>query len=226
MNAAGTGFERKGFGMSPFFKAAASAVVPLLVCIGCLGLAPTPAPPTIDYILEYPPPDANPAPRLPIRLLMEPFDTAAPYRSTAIVLRPGPFQRQGYVYHRWRNEPGPLVSSLLMRDLVQGGLFSAVFSSGSRLKATHVMEGLVEAFYAQKGEDGRLRAVLVLTVTLVALEAPGEEADAWQRRFKAEQVCAQESPRGIAAGFSSALQAVSRDLAAALETHLRYPTKP
>ena len=53
---------------------------------------------------------------------------AQAYNTTAMVYQPSAFKQETYNYHRWRVNPGYLVTDYLARDLrdvrtIQGGLY-------------------------------------------------------------------------------------------------------
>ena len=65
---------------------------------------------------------------------------------------------------------------IISRDLQQSGLFKAVLSGGSRLPASHIVEGAVEEFFEWDLET-KWNAVLSIGIILTA----GDEPDASKR---------------------------------------------
>ncbi|MFZ5448044.1 MAG: ABC-type transport auxiliary lipoprotein family protein [Thermodesulfobacteriota bacterium] len=98
------------------------------------------------HLLEYSPPEAARRSPIPEALKVELFSVAQAYNSPAMVYRPDTYQSETYRYHRWRVNPGELVTDFLLRDLRHSGLFKAVFGYGSTPKTRFQLEGAVEEF--------------------------------------------------------------------------------
>jgi ABC-type uncharacterized transport system auxiliary subunit len=177
----------------------------------------------IDYFaLEYEPlPVANLKP-LPHVLKVTRFRAAPVYNTTQMIYRNGPFRREAYTYHKWRTNPGDLVSSLLERDIQRSGLFKAVISHESRLSASYVLEGSVDEFL-ESDTEGALQAILTVSTTLVAArERDITKSVLFQKAFHAAMPCEEKSPKAFAEAMSQAMAQVSQDIIRSLHTHLKF----
>jgi cholesterol transport system auxiliary component len=146
------------------------AVVLALGAGACAGMGETPE--RIDYyVLEYEPPSLPGLEPVDEVIRLERFSVAPSYNTERIVYRESAFQRDTYNYHRWRANPGDLVSYFVLRDLRRSGLFQAVLPQDTRLPATCSLEGIVEEFFERDSEE-RWEAVLTLSVTLLVEGEP------------------------------------------------------
>jgi len=178
--------------------------------VGCQGLK-KPQQRTIDYYtLEYAPPVQETRESLPVVLRIEPFQVTPLYNSNRIIYREGPYKRSAYNYHKWRANPGDLVTDFLRRDIRTSGLFRGVFSSDSRLASTHIIEGTVEEFF-EEDDDDQWSAVLAVSVTLVAEgKTDISRRVIFQRTYRQRTHCEQKSPVGLAESMSKGMAEVSR----------------
>ena len=117
-----------------------------LILAGCIGQQHPPV--TIDYYtLEYElSPFADLAP-LPFVLRMERFSVSPIYNSNNMIYETRPFKLNAYNYHKWRANPGDMVTYFLSRDLKRSALFKAIFEHGSRFSSSHVISGSVDEFF-------------------------------------------------------------------------------
>ena len=176
----------------------------------------------IDYFaLEYEPRPVGNLKPLSHVLKVNRFRADPVYNTTQMIYRDGPFKREAYTYHKWRTNPGDLVSSLLARDIQRSGLFKAVVSHESRLSATYVLEGSVDEFL-ESNRDGALQAVLTVTTTLVAAgERDMTKNVLFQKTFHATKPFKEKSPQGLAEAMSQAMAQVSQDIIRSLYDHLK-----
>jgi cholesterol transport system auxiliary component len=176
----------------------------------------------IDYFaLEYEPRPVGNLKPLSHVLKVNRFRADPVYNTTQMIYRDGPFKREAYTYHKWRTNPGDLVSSLLARDIQRSGLFKAVVPHESRLSATYVLEGSVDEFL-ESNRDGALQAVLTVTTTLVAAgERDMTKNVLFQKTFHATKPFKEKSPQGLAEAMSQAMAQVSQDIIRSLYDHLK-----
>jgi cholesterol transport system auxiliary component len=176
----------------------------------------------IDYFaLEYEPRPVGDLKPLSYVLKVNRFRAAPLYNTTQMIYRDRPFKREAYTYHKWRTNPGDLVSALLARDIQRSGLFKAVVSHESRLSASHVLEGSVDEFL-ESDTNGDLQAVLTVTTTLVAAgERDVTKSILFQKAFHAAKLCREKSPKGLAEAMSQAMADVSQDIIRTLHTRLK-----
>ena len=189
-------------------------LVLLLAGFWLLALAPAGCgkPPVMvhKYLLEYPAPEAPRHPRVPEGLRVELFAVAQAFNSPAMAYRSESYKSETYRYHRWRVNPGNLVTDFLLRDLRQAGLFKAVFGYDSTARPRFVLEGAVEEF--QEKDEGEVwQAALALNITL--LDTTEEEITrkvVFQKNYRAAEPLADKTPKGLADAMSRAMQKVSQ----------------
>ena len=119
------------------------------------------------YTLEYDPPVFTGMDQLPYVISVERFSVSPIYDTTQIIYRKQSFTRDAYVYHRWRVNPGEIITHFLNRDIRDSGLFMAVISSDSAFKSSFSLSGQVEEFLELDTEE-RWNAVISLSVSLMA----------------------------------------------------------
>jgi ABC-type uncharacterized transport system auxiliary subunit len=176
----------------------------------------------IDYFaLEYEPIPVGDLKPLSHVLKVNRFCVAPVYNTTQMIYRDRPFRREAYTYHKWRTNPGDLVSSFLVRDIQRSGLFKAVVPDESRLVASYVLGGCVDEFL-ESNRDGAMQAVLTVTTTLVA----GGERNIpknvlFQKTFHVAKPCKEKSPQGLAEAMSQAMAQVSQDIIISLHNRLK-----
>jgi cholesterol transport system auxiliary component len=198
------------------------ALFSLILLLGCVAAHPSASDVTY-YTLEYPPPPADSRHRtLPVVLGVERFQSAPYYHSDRMLYREKNYRRDAYHYHRWRVDPGDLVTDLLIRDWQSSGRFKAVIGTAQPLGSTHAIAGAVEDFYEEDGPEG-WKAVLSLSITLVDESEPNRAAAViYQKNYAASEPCRQRNPRAVAEAMSRALAQVSRrileDVYAALDS--------
>ncbi|MFC1811847.1 ABC-type transport auxiliary lipoprotein family protein [Thermodesulfobacteriota bacterium] len=194
-------------------------IIVIFVFGGCLG--PKHPDKKIDYYtIEYAPPKAKGFTPLPVIIRIGPFQVAPLYNSERIVFSEKPFQRDTYNYHRWRANPGDLVTYFLARDMKQSAIFQAVFAVESPLSHTHAIEGAVEDFYELDGKDS-WEAVLGVSITLIAENEPDvTKRILFQKKYLEREACRQKNPRALAEAMSSAMARMSETIITDIHEHL------
>ncbi len=161
------------------------------------------------YVLEYEAPQPPGLPAVEEVLRVERFGVAPPYNTARIVYRESAFERDTYNYHRWRANPGDLVTYFLARDLRESGLFAAVLPGESRFSASCVLEGVVEEFYEHDHAE-RWDAVLGVSVSLIAEGEPDVSRRVLhQASYREAESCLRKNPRALSEAMSRAMERVS-----------------
>lgn len=170
-------------------------------------------PPGVEfYTLDYPPPVAAARKPLDQVIRIDRFSAAQAYNSAAMVYRPGAYRLAVYQYHRWKTDPGEMVTDCLVRDARSSGLFQAVFSYRQPESARFEVEGAVEEFLELREGDG-WKAVLGLAVTLLDRSKPEITSRVlFQKRYQAIEPIPDQSPGGNAAGMSVAMARLSAEI--------------
>jgi cholesterol transport system auxiliary component len=164
------------------------------------------------YTLEYGPPQISGSKAIAAVIRMERFSVAPTYNTNRIIYRDGSFKRDEYVYHKWRANPGDLVTCFLSRDIRESGLFKAVLSRDSISPSSYMLEGSVDEFFEYDMED-TWKAVLSLNITLLAENGPDiSKRILFQKTYGAEDVCKQKNPRALAEAMSQAMAKISQQI--------------
>ncbi len=190
--------------------------VRLLTACSCflllaLGLAGCGKPPVMVYkhLLEYPSPELPRRAQVPEGLKVELFSVAQAFNSPDMVYRPNSYQSETYRYHRWRVNPGQMVTDFLLRDLRHARVFKAIFSYENTAKARFQLEGAVEEFQEVDTGDN-WTAVLAVNITL--LDTSREEITQrvlFQKNYRAAEPIISRTPQGLTAAMSQAMQKLS-----------------
>ncbi|WP_169829450.1 ABC-type transport auxiliary lipoprotein family protein [Desulfatibacillum aliphaticivorans] len=202
-------------------------IIPIICTALMLGALPacnisrTAATPITHYTLEYESPKMEKAEVLPYVIMIKRFSVSPDYNMLPIIYRDKAFVRNTYSYHRWRANPGDLVTYYLARDFKAQSAFTAVLSYDSNLRMTHTLEGVVEEFYERDGEDS-WEAVLGFSVTLVKMHEPDVTRQiVFQKQYRLTQKADEKNPESIAKAMSQAMEKASlmvmEDVYAALE---------
>ncbi len=181
-----------------------------LLPAGCLNLKES-GKKTNYYTLEYESPNIKGLSPLPVTIRIERFKAAPLYDSTQIIFRDKAYKRDAYAYHKWRVNPGDLVTCCLTRDIRQSSLFTAVFDSRSKSVSCRLMEGTVDEFFEDDGKDA-WRAVLTLGITLTAKNEAGDKSVLLQKTYSTKTVCRQKNPRALAEAMSIAMSKISETI--------------
>lgn len=173
-------------------------------------------PPTLvqKYLLEYPSPAVSGSGKIGEVIKVELFAVAQVYNTPAMIYQPHPYKSDAYQYHRWRVNPGNMVTDYLLRDLRNSGLFKAVLPSGSSGKSRFLLEGGVEEFQETDAPDG-WKAALALNITLLDLsrqELP--QRVVFQKNYRAVEPLTEQTPKGLAQGMSRAMEKLSAQIIA------------
>jgi len=164
------------------------------------------------YILEYPPPSAAGAPKVGEVLKVELFEVSQVYNSPAMIYQPQAFKSDAYNYHRWRVNPGYLVTDYLIRDLREARIFKAVLPYGSSGKSRFLLEGGVEEFL-EIDAPGTWEAALAVNITLLDLsrqELP--QRVVFQKNYRVQEPMPDKTPQGLAQGMSRAMEKLSAQI--------------
>jgi cholesterol transport system auxiliary component len=161
------------------------------------------------YTLEYDPPKINGLQALPSVIRIERFSVAPIYNTNRIIYRDKSFKRGSYVYHRWRTNPGDLVTYFLGRDMKTSGLFKADLPHDSRFPFAYMVEGTVDEFL-ERDMEASWEAVLTVSITLIDEREPDiSKRIIYQKTYQAREPCRKKTPRALAVAMSRAMSEVS-----------------
>ena len=180
---------------------------------GCVNFRePAKAEKTTFYTLEYDPPAPSHLQPLSAVIRIKRFGVAPTYDTNRIVYREEAFERDAYVYHKWRDNPGEIVTYFLSRDMRESGLFEAVLSPNSSVPASHILEGRVDEFFESDTRDG-WEAVLSVSIVLTAVD-PVEvgKRSLLQKSYQRREPCGAKTPKALAEAMSHAMSEVSSEI--------------
>jgi len=161
------------------------------------------------HLLEYPSPALPRLPQVPEGLQVELFSVAQAFNSPAMIYRPSPHQSEAYRYHRWRVNPGQMVTDFLLRDLRQSRSFAAIFGYDRTITTRFLLEGVVEEFQEVNiGESWS--AVLAVNITLLdTTKVEITQRVLFQKNYRTEEPITDRTPQGLAAAMSRAMEKLS-----------------
>ncbi len=183
-------------------------VVSPLFVYGCLPLKEVHRPNTHFYCLEYNQEYSCPK-KLPYILEIKRFSVSSEYDTLNIVYQENRYEYQNYPYHKWRTNPGVLISSRLRKDFIASKGYQAVIGEKSQSRPTHNLEGSVDAIYEKDTEKGWY-AVLTLTVTLEQNQSSNEDCRVlFQDSFTTKKMVDKKDPLYVVKAMSSAMNELS-----------------
>ncbi len=187
----------------------------------CLNIDNKPMNKIAFYTLEYDPPKLGNLKPLSHAIRVENFSVAPLYNTNFIIYRDGSFKRDAYVYHKWRANPGDLVTQLLSRDIKQSGLFKVVLPHESRFPSSHMLEGSVDEFLEWDTEEN-WNGVLSVTITLMEENEPDiSKRIIFQKTYHAKKASKQKNPMALAEAMSQAMAEISREIIKDVYYHLK-----
>jgi len=183
----------------------------LFLAVGCVNFK-QPRNRVQHYMLEYTSPDMKGLKPLPVSLKVDRFSVAPAYNTNRIIFRDGSFKRDEYFYHKWRANPGDMVTYFLSRDIRDSGLFKAVLPHGSEFPFSCVLEGSVDEFVEWDSPEGWY-GVLAVTVTLMAANEPDvTKRILFQKTYRAEKPLTEKNPQGLTQALSLAMADISKNI--------------
>lgn len=201
-----------------------SILLLVLLMGSCLGLK-GPNKKIEFYTLEYEPPQVTGLQPLPFVIRLVRFSVAPAYNTNQMIYRDRSFRREAYVYHRWRVNPGDLVTYFLSRDMKQSGLFKAVLPYDSAFPSSFVVEGSVDQFFEWDTKKS-WKAVLTASITLMAEDEPDiSKRVLFQKTYGKKEVCRQKNPGALAEAMSRAMAGVSEEIIKDVYSHLKNRTQ-
>lgn len=185
-------------------------VVVLATAVSGCSLGGKPAERIDYYVLEYEPPVVADLEPVQAVIRVERFSVSPPYDTARIVYRESAFVRDTYNYHRWRTNPGDLVTYFLSRDLRESRLFEAVLPHESRFSTSCVLEGVVDEFYERDSAE-QWEAVLGLSVSLLVEGEPDVSRRVlYQDSYREVEPCVRKNPKALAEAMSRAMERISK----------------
>jgi len=164
------------------------------------------------YIFEYASPEIKDLTPLPVSIKVARFSVATAYNTDRMIYREKSFSRDEYFYHKWRANPGDMVTDFLSRDIRNSGLFKAVLPHETDFPFSCVLEGSVDEFVEWDAPEG-WKAVMAVTVVLMAANEPDvSKRILFQKTYRAEKPFTEKTPHGLAQAMSAAMGDISSNV--------------
>ena len=164
------------------------------------------------YTLEYSLSQKPGTKAIPAVIRIERFSVAPMYNTTRMIYRDSTFKRSAYVLHKWRANPGNLVTYFLSRDIKQSGLYKAIIPHDSGFPSNYVLEGSVDEFF-EWDTAREWKAVLSVAITLMARDEPDiSKRVLFQKSYRAIKPCKEKNPSALARAMSLCMKEVSADI--------------
>lgn len=192
----------------PLIITMAMAAATALLLSGCFG-GGQPGRAPEQYALEYTPEVQPEFSMLPETITVDKFTTAQLYNTTAMVFQEEPYQRNQYLYHRWRVNPAELVSGCLLRDLRSAGIFRAVFNYRSSESSRYLLAGDVEEFREYDDKKGRWAIVSLNAILIDTSRQELPDRLLFQKNYRFAAPIDGKTPAGLAKGMSQAVAKIS-----------------
>ncbi len=177
------------------------------------------------YTLEYGPPQITGLQPLPFVIRVIRFTVAPAYNTDRMIYRDRSFGREAYFYHKWRANPGDLVTYFLSRDMKRSGLFKAVIPYDSTFPSSFAVEGSVDQFLEWDTREN-WKAVLTISIALMAENEPDiSKRVLFQKTYGKEALCRRKNPRALAEAMSQAMAGVSEEIIRDIYLHLKDRTQ-
>jgi ABC-type uncharacterized transport system auxiliary subunit len=177
-----------------------------------------PSPKIRDYRLDYTAERIEGEP-LPVVLTIPTLAVASAYDRESIVYREDSVSIGRYFYHRWTSNPGALIADLLERDFARSGLYTAVQSGRSPLRADYQLLGTVEEIEERMVERSCV-AHLAVRFELLRVAADTRSPVVLQRAYSEDEPASCNDPRALSEAMSLAMArvagALQRDVHAAM----------
>ncbi|HEU4346045.1 MAG TPA: hypothetical protein VFU31_31225, partial [Candidatus Binatia bacterium] len=139
------------------------------------------------------------------------------YQGQSFVYRISEAGYESDFYNQFLIAPAALITEELRKGLAQSRIFAYVTNSASQLRATHRLEGTVNALYGDFRGGGGGRAVVELEVFLTKQSPTGTEV-VMDKRYSRSVPIARRSPEALVKGWDESLRAIFTSLVGDLKT--------
>lgn len=189
-----------------FVRAGAAAAV-----LGLVAACTRPSPVKGTYVLEpaMPPAGTRTHPGL---VRVGGFTVSAPYRGRSFVYRETDLKFETDYYHEFLVAPGANISDATARALAAAKVFAGVAPSGVPVDHDWVLDGFVDALYA----DGRVKdkPIATLRITFFLRSIAGDAGvPVWTRTYERQVPFATGSAGAYVTALNTALSEILAELA-------------
>ena len=171
---------------------------------GCIRLAKG-SPEKHYYALEVARPAESPVPRKGAILKIRKLRISSRFEGTEIVYRMSEARYRSDFYNEWFIAPSAMVTQQLQSWLTNARLFQHVVDTSSSLEAGYLLEGAVNALYADLRLNGSPKAVLTMQIVLIR-DRPAHEEIVFRREYQEAMDVADSSPDELVKGWNHGLR--------------------
>lgn len=131
---------------------------------------------------------------------------------------------ESMLFHRWKDNPGDMITELVLRDIQSAGLFEKVVDQASNARYRYALEGTIRRLQGFT-RDGKIIAAIEAEATLTDFDAPprGQKAIVKQS-YKIEKTSKDSTADAVVQALNSAAQEFSaklrEDIRAAMEKEI------
>ena len=172
---------------------------------GCIRLAKG-SPEKHYYALDVARPTAeSPVLRKEAILKIRKLRISPRFEGTEIVYRTSEARYRSDFYNEWFIAPSAMVTQQLQSWLTNARLFQHVVDTSSSLEAGYLLEGAVNALYADLRLNGSPKAVLTMQIVLIR-DRPAHEEIVFRREYQEVTDLADSSPDELVKGWNHGLR--------------------
>lgn len=199
-------------------------IMTFIVLQGCVGNG-IPKAQVANYLLDYSAPIWEKQDRLDQTIRFNRFTIATAYNTQNMIFREADYGFDAFNYNRWAVNPADMIADNLLRDLRASGLFLAVFSRFETEEGRFILQGGVEEFFLRLDKNDK-RAIIGLEVTLIDSRErnPGKRIVLQKKYYRSESL-KDPSPRGYCQAMSEALQHISGQITADVQSAVKAAAK-
>ena len=179
----------------------------VVLCLAACGSSPPPA--TRYYQLALPAGTQAQAAEQLGALVIEPLTAEGAYDDERMVYRSSPYRLDYYDYHRWGAAPGPLVTTYLQQVLRKSGRFKSVVTDDSSDEHALTLSGRILAI--EEVDTSKKKWNGHIALELSARDASGKVV--WTQHFDETAPMPVQSPEGLAAAVTAAMQRIAGQIA-------------
>jgi uncharacterized lipoprotein YmbA len=188
----------------------------ILLCLTCLVLSggcsgPKPSDPRHRYLLEVERPGPSQDSGGPIHLSVTPFVLSPGVDQAGFVYRLNTVEYETDHYNQFITPVGRQVTEQVRQWLGRSGCFGRVLIPGSRVSATHVLEGNVCKLYGNYQDRADAEAVMEIHVYLSDVRT-GKAVVIYDKRYRASVKIPEAKPVSMITSYGECLKTVLQAL--------------
>jgi cholesterol transport system auxiliary component len=184
----------------------------ILLCLTCLVLiggcsGPKPSDPRHRYLLEVERPGQSQESDDSINLSVKPFVLSPGVDGEAFVYRLSAAEYEADYYNQFITPVGRQVSEQVRQWLSRSGCFGRVLLPGSRVSATHVLEGNICKLYGDFQDKADAEAVMEIQVYLADVRT-GKARIIFDKRYRASSKMPEATAATMTTSYGECLKTV------------------